>query len=190
MSATIETTRDTLILPALEPFYTRFAEPVGWALFRVVIGGMLVIEGWPKIIAPMAQTGFVESLGFHPGWLFSPLLAAMQFFGGFLIMAGLLTRPVALANAVMLLITLWFHASHPYGDALLTPEGMTYLKGNLTLLTDSGQSRLLTDGGAAFLTQVQDKAELASLFWAAGAALIAAFGGGPYSLDRMLKKQF
>jgi putative oxidoreductase len=190
MSVSLETTRDTLILPVLEPFYTRFAQPVGWALFRVVIGGMLVIEGWPKIIAPMAQTGFVESLGFHPGWLFSPLLAAIQFFGGLLIVVGLLTRPMALANAVMLLITLWYHVSHPYGAAMLTAEGLTYLQAHVTLLTDTAQPQLLKDGGAAFLQQVQGKAELASLFWAAGAALIAAFGGGPYSLDVLLKRQF
>lgn len=190
MAVQFETPRERLILPFLGGFYDKFAQPVGWAAFRVVIGGMLIIEGWPKIIAPLAQTGFVESIGFHPGWLFSPLLAAMQFFGGFLIAAGVLTRPIALANAVMLLITLWFHVSHPYGDVFLTPEGITYLTANPDLLTQAAQSRLLKDGGAFFLTQVQDKAELASLFWAAGAALIAAFGGGPLSIDRFLKKEF
>ena len=49
-----------------------------------------MMEGWPKIIAPFAQTGFVGSLGLYPGWLFSPLLAVMQFVGGFLIAIGLL----------------------------------------------------------------------------------------------------
>lgn len=182
--------RERLVLPFLAPFYAGIAEPAGWAVFRIVIGGTLIYEGWPKIVAPLAQSGFVEALGFHPGWLFSPLLAAMQFFGGMLIAVGLLTRPIALANAVMLLITLWFHYTHPYGEAFLTAEGIAYLRDNAGLLTDAGAARLLKDGGAAFLEQVQKKAYLASLFWAAGAALIAAFGGGAWSIDRKLGREF
>lgn len=182
--------RERLILRFMAPFYHGFAQPVGWAVFRVIIGGFLMIEGWPKIIAPMAQVGFVESLGLAPGWVFSPLLAAMQFIGGLLIALGLLTRPAALANAVMLAITLWFHRTHPYGDAFLTPEGMTFLKDNLQYLTAEGQQRLLSDGGAGFLHQVQSKAEFNSTFWAAGAAIIAAFGGGRVSLDRLLGREF
>lgn len=182
--------RERLVMPFLANFYTTLAQPFGWMAFRAVIGLSLVYEGWPKITAPFAQVGFVEALGFHPGWFFSPLLAAMQFFGGMLIALGLVTRPIALANAVMLLITLWFHYTHPYGEAFLSPEGLAYLKDHATLLTDAGAARLLKDGGAAFLEQVQEKAYLASLFWAAGAALIAAFGGGYLSLDRKLGREF
>lgn len=190
MANHFETPRERLVLPFLGGFYDGVAQPWGWALFRIAIGGMLVIEGWPKIVAPLAQVGFVESLGFYPGWLFSPLLAVMQFVGGFLIAVGVLTRPIALANAVMLLITLWFHVAHPYGDAFLTQDGMAYLNAHTELLTPAGQARLLKDGGAFFLAQVQDKAFLASLFWAGGAALIAAFGSGPLAVDRFLKKEF
>ena len=182
--------RERLILPFMAPFYHGFAQPVGWLLFRIIIGGMLMVEGWPKILEPMAQVGFVESLGVSPGWLFSPLLAGMQFIGGFLIAIGLLTRPLALANAVMLAITIWFHKTHPYGDAFLTAEGIDFLKSNLGYLTEQGQARLLADGGTAFLHQVQEKAENNSLFWAAGAALIAAYGGGRLSLDRLLGREF
>ena len=182
--------RERLILPFMAPFYHHFAQPFGWLVFRVVIGGLLMVEGWPKIVAPLAQSGFVESLGFYPGWFFSPLLAVMQFVGGFLIMIGLLTRPVALANALMLAITVWFHVTRPYGDALLTPEGVEFLRANLDYLTSAGQTRLLGDAGAGFLHQVQAKAEFNSTFWAAGAAIIAAFGGGRISLDRWLGREF
>jgi putative oxidoreductase len=49
----------------------------------------------------------------------------------------------------------------------------------------------LADGGARFLEQVQEKAEIASLFWTGGAFLFAAFGGGYLSLDRRLfRKSF
>ena len=183
--------RERLILPFMAPFYHGFAQPVGWAVFRLIIGGLLMVEGWPKIIAPMAQVGFVENvLGWPAGWFFSPLLAIMQFVGGFLIAVGFLTRPIALANAVMLVITLWFHVAHPYGNAFLTAEGMAFLQENLNYLTIEGQRNLLGDGGATFLHQVQSKADFNSTFWAAGAAIIAAFGGGRISVDRWLGKEF
>jgi putative oxidoreductase len=187
MSALPEMTsspKERLILPFMAPFYHQFAQPVGWLAFRIIIGGLLMVEGWPKILAPFAQTGFVESIGFYPGWLFSALLAVMQFVG------GLLTRPVALANALMLAVTIWFHITRPYGDAFLTPEGVEFLTSNLQYLTAQGQAQLLSDGGGGFLHQVQAKAEFNSTFWAAGAAIIAAFGGGRLSVDRWIGREF
>ncbi|MCW2306131.1 DoxX family protein [Rhodobium gokarnense] len=178
------------ILAFMAPFYTAFAQPLGWLLFRIIIGGILVVEGWPKIQAPFAQTGFVEGIGFYPGWFWSPALAAVQFFGGLMIVLGLFTRPVALAVAFMLFVTLVFHVTHPYGDAFLTAAGLDALGRDAdAFLTAAGQRRLLDDGGAAFLAHVQRKAELASTFWFAGAAIIAAFGGGRISLDRMLLRR-
>ena len=186
----LENPRANMILPFLAPFYDSFAIPFGWLLFRIVIGGGLIYEGWPKIIAPMAMSGYVESIGFAPGWFFSPALALVNFVGGICIVLGLLTRPFALANAFMLLVTLWFHAANPYGPTYLTTDGMAFLKNNLQYLTPAGQADLLKDGGAARLAQVQSKAITNSLFWAAGAALIAAIGGGWYSMDRFLKREF
>jgi len=182
--------REKMLLPFMRPFYENVAEPLGWLVMRLAVGGALIIEGWPKITAPLAQSGFVESIGFHPGWLWSPALAALQFFGGFLIAAGFLTRPVALANAVMLVITLFFHFAHPYGAAFLTPDGVAFLKDHAEYLTAAGQQRLLGDGGAAFLELVQGKAEFASLFWAGCAAIIAAFGGGRLSVDHLIGREF
>ncbi|TWF56516.1 DoxX family protein [Neorhizobium alkalisoli] len=179
-----------LFIPALGGFYEHVAQPMAWTIFRVAIGGMLVLEGWPKLMAPMAQVGFVEGLGFHPGWLFSPMLAVMQVFGGLLIALGLFTRPAALANGVMLAITLWYHFAHPYGDAVLTQAGIDALKAGSDLFTPNAMARI-ADGGAKFLHQVQEKAEQNSLFWTGGAFIFAAFGGGYLSLDRLLfKKQF
>lgn len=185
----LDVPREKLIIPALDGFYRRVAEPMAWSVFRFAIGGMLVIEGWPKILAPFAQVGFVEGLGFYPGFVWSPLLALLQVVGGALIALGLFTRPAALANGVMLAITLWFHYAHPYGDAFLTQAGIEALAAQPDLFTPNATARL-ADGGAKFLAQVQDKAILASLFWTGGAFLYAAFGGGAYSIDRMLKKQF
>lgn len=177
--------------PSLAAFYERVAQPLSWLVLRVVVGAALVIEGWPKILAPFAQTGFVESLGFYPGWLWSLLLAAMQVFGGIALVIGLLTRPVALANAVMLAVTWWFHATHPYGDAFLTPEGIAALKSSGEAMFSPDGIRRLADGGAVFLHQVQAKAEFLSAIWAAACLVFAGHGGGPLSVDRkLLKKEF
>lgn len=125
---------------------------MSWLVLRVCVGGALVLEGWPKIMAPFAQTGFVESIGFYPGWFWSPLL--MQFFGRFALIVGFLTRPIAFANAVMLAITLWFHVTHPYGDAFLTHAGVDALKsGGQALFTPDG-ARRLANGGTLLLEPV------------------------------------
>ena len=54
--------RSHFYLPFLAGFYEKIAQPFAWTAFRVAIGGMLMIEGYPKIMAPMAQVGFVAVL--------------------------------------------------------------------------------------------------------------------------------
>jgi putative oxidoreductase len=179
-----------LFVRPMRAFYVWFAQPVSWLLLRVTVGGLLALEGWPKIQAPFAMSGFVESIGFWPGWFWSPLLAVMQFVGGIAIAIGLFTRPIAFANAVMLAITYWFHATHLYGDAFLTQAGVEALKSGQGLFTPAGLRRL-ADAGAAFLKQVQGKAELLSAIWTMAMLLFAGYGGGPLSVDRhILKKEF
>lgn len=191
MAGKISPTSNSLFFPFMAGFYANVAQPAGWAAFRLIIGGHLMVSGWPKILEPFAQAGFLENIGLYPGWLFSPALAVLQFVGGLLICLGLLTRPAALANAVMLLITLWFHVTHPYGEAFLTAEGLTFLANASQYLTPAGEERLLLDGGQAFLREVQEKAVFNSTFWSAGAGLIAAFGGGPVSMDRLvIRREF
>lgn len=116
----------------------------------------------------------------------------MEFFGGIAIAIGLLTRPIALANAVMLAITLWFHYSNPYGDSFLSQDGIALLSSTtgIEAFTATG-IRQLADGGHLFLAQVQEKAEMLSLIWTGGAVFFAAFGGGWWSVDRcLIKKEF
>lgn len=178
-----------LIFPALGSFYEKLAQPLTWLALRVLVGGVLVYEGWSKIQSPMAMTGFVESIGFYPGVFWSPLLAALQFFGGIAIVLGLLTRPVALANAIMLAVTCWFHATHPYGDVFLTQAGIEALAADgQTLFTPEG-ARSLANGGTRFLHQVQDKAVFFSAIWAMAMLLFAGYGGGVYSVDRTFIKR-
>lgn len=180
-----------LILPALGPFYDRLAKPLAHLGLRVIVGALLVVEGWPKITAPFAMAGFTENLGLSPGWLWSAILAVMQFAGGLMILAGFLTRPAALANGVMLAVTYWFHATHPYGAAMLTPEGMAQLGNMAGVFTADGLRNLGSDGGAGFLHTVQFKAEGLSALWTVAALTLAAWGAGPLSVDRsIIRKEF
>lgn len=185
--------RQKFILPVMGPFYENIAQPLAWTALRVMTGAFLVIEGWPKIQAPFAMAGFVEALGLYPPSLWSAILAGLQFFGGILLVLGLLTRPIALASGVMLAVTLWFHLSNPYGSAILTPEGIAALQVQSSLYTPDALSPLIglnADGGAAFLHQVQFKAEGFSALWTLAAFFFAAFGGGVFSLDRLIGKEF
>lgn len=188
--------RDTpatrLILPVMGPFYDRIAKPFAHLGLRVAVGGLLIVEGWPKILSPFGMAGFTEGIGLYPGWFWSMVLAVLQFVGGLMILAGFLTRPAALANAVMLAVTLWFHRTHPYGDLALTPEGIAAAAAaGQVLFTADGLRNLGADGGALFLHQVQFKAEGFSTLWTVGALFLAAWGAGPLSVDRtILKREF
>ncbi|WEK05608.1 MAG: DoxX family protein [Candidatus Devosia phytovorans] len=180
-----------LFIPALAGFYDTFAKPFAWTALRLAVGAVLAYEGWVKMNNPMALSGFVESLGFYPGWLWSPAMAAVNLVGGICIMLGLLTRPWALANTFMLGVTLWYHQINPYGPTFLTPEGMQFLATPeaAQYFTGAGMKQL-ADGGAKFLGTVQGKAIFASLFWTGACGLYAAFGGGAWSVDKRLKKEF
>lgn len=98
----------TYFIPALGRVYDRLDAPAE-AMLRIVAGLALVTHGAGKITDPFGAAGMVESLGFYPGALWSPLLAATEFFGGIFIAIGFLTRPSALAAAIVLIVTVYFH---------------------------------------------------------------------------------
>ena len=88
----MSTEPNRLFVPALAPLYRSGHDPVE-TLLRLVAGGFLVIHGAGKIVDPFGAVQMVEGLGFYPGIIWSPLLAATEFFGGILLAIGLLTRP-------------------------------------------------------------------------------------------------
>ncbi|MFD2238916.1 DoxX family protein [Aureimonas populi] len=97
-----------LVVPALGSLYASL-DTVAFAVLRVVTGIALIAHGWGKITNPFGAAGMVESLGFYPGALFSPLLAGAEFFGGILLVLGLLTRPAAFVTLFVLLVTVYAH---------------------------------------------------------------------------------
>ncbi|MBX9861786.1 MAG: DoxX family protein [Hyphomicrobium sp.] len=95
-------------LPALAPLYASFHE-FAETLLRVLVGFLLVLHGAPKFANLDGVVGMVESLGFYPGAVWAPLLAATETIGGLLLMIGLFTRPAAFATTIVLLVTVYFH---------------------------------------------------------------------------------
>lgn len=108
MSVTTDASRDRLIIPAFGRLYSSLHDGVE-TLLRVIAGGFLTIHGSQKITNPFGAAEMVEGLGFYPGAFWSLLLSCTEFFGGILIVIGLLTRPAAFAGMVVLLVTVWFH---------------------------------------------------------------------------------
>ena len=99
---------ERLCFPALGGFYRTLSGP-SVVLMRVLAGVALMMHGWGKIQDPMAMVGFVENIGFHPGWLWSPALACTEFVGGLLLALGLFTRFAGAGTTIVLLVTVWFH---------------------------------------------------------------------------------
>ena len=100
--------KNRLLFPPLAYLYASLSGPSDF-LMRLAAGVVLAIHGLPKIQDPLKNAGMVESLGFVPGALFSPLLAGTEFIGGILLAIGLLTRPAAVAATIVLLVTVYFH---------------------------------------------------------------------------------
>lgn len=148
---TTETAHSTkFIFPHIAGLYSKL-EPLSLTIMRAVAGIALMVHGWPKINDPFKAVGMVESIGFYPGVLWSPLLSLTEFFGGLLLLIGLLTRPAAFATTIILLVTVFFHWIQ--------------------------------------LEQGYKGAEL-SILWSSILFYFVAKGGGKYSVDAVVGKQF
>jgi putative oxidoreductase len=94
------------------------AQPVALLVLRIGLGIILLAHGKGKIFGGMAQHKLmVASLGV-PAWL-AYLSAGTEFFGGTLLIIGLLTRLVALAVVIEMLVAI-FRVHLPHG---LTGQG-------------------------------------------------------------------
>lgn len=98
------------IIPALSPLYDGLG-PYTELLTRVVVGLFLMPHGAQKLFGMFGGYGisgtgqyFGTKLGMEPGWLFALLAGLVEFFGGLLLVLGLLTRPAAAAAFVLLMV--------------------------------------------------------------------------------------
>jgi putative oxidoreductase len=86
-------------------------QAIGLLGLRLALGLIMMAHGKGKVFGGIGEHyQFVSSLGL-PGWLAYPSAIA-EFFGGFLLIAGLITRWAALAVLINLLVAMfWVHWS-------------------------------------------------------------------------------
>jgi putative oxidoreductase len=71
-------------------------QPLALLVLRIVLGVIMIGHGYSKVFGGLSHhVQFVSSLGL-PGWL-AYVSAVTEFFGGILVITGLLTRCVSLA---------------------------------------------------------------------------------------------
>lgn len=96
----------TLRIPALQALYDKVAW-LSWPLVRVAAGALLMPHGAQKLFGAWGgnivntAAGFAKS-GLEPALPLAYLVGCTEFFGGFLIAIGFLTRPAALGAAILL----------------------------------------------------------------------------------------
>lgn len=80
---------------------------------RVVGGIIFAAHGAQKLFAWFGGYGlegtgqWMESIGLAPGYFMALMAGSAEFFGGLLLIAGLLTRPAALVLAVTMLVAIF-----------------------------------------------------------------------------------
>ncbi len=81
-------------------------------LLRVPVGTILAGHGAQKLFGWFGGYGlegtgqWMSSIGLEPGYLMALIAGGTEFFGGIALILGLLTRPVAIASAVIMLVAL------------------------------------------------------------------------------------
>ena len=81
-------------------------QPLALLVLRLVLGTIMIAHGYSKVFGGFSRVhDMVQHLGF-PGWM-AYLLAGTEFFGGILMIAGLLTRFVAVAMLIDMSVAIW-----------------------------------------------------------------------------------
>jgi putative oxidoreductase len=94
---------------------------LAYPLVRITTGLLLIPHGAQKLFGwfgghGLTGTGayFGETLGMEPGILFALLAGLVEFVGGLALVLGVLTRPAALAVAVLLAVALSVHVPNGF----------------------------------------------------------------------------
>jgi putative oxidoreductase len=81
-------------------------QPLALLVLRIVLGIIMIAHGYSKVFGGFSHVhDMVQRIGF-PGWT-AYLVAGTEFFGGILIIAGLLTRFVAVAMLIEMFVAIW-----------------------------------------------------------------------------------
>ena len=120
------------------------AKPYADLVGRVLIAALFLLSGWGKIGAYAGTQAYMQHAGVPGGLL--PLVILLELGGGFAIVIGLYTRPVALLMAgFSILAALLFHAggADPVQQIMFLKN--LGLAGGFLLLVANGAGRLSVD---------------------------------------------
>lgn len=88
-------------------------EAISTIPLRIIAGIIFAAHGAQKLFAWFGGYGldgtgqWMESIGLSPGYLMALMAGSAEFFGGILLILGLLTRPTALVLAVTMLVAIF-----------------------------------------------------------------------------------
>jgi len=104
------------VLKSLVRFIDWIAEntqTLSWTIMRVLGSAMFMTHGWPKMFGERAQPfmGGMDFFGIDVGVNMLWIAGAIELFGGALIAVGLLTRPMALLAAILMVMA--YLTAHP-----------------------------------------------------------------------------
>ena len=79
---------------------------------RLGLGAVFIAHGAQKLFGAFGgyglegTGGWMDSIGLSPGYLLALLAGLVEFFGGIAVVIGLLTRPAALAGALLMVVAI------------------------------------------------------------------------------------
>jgi putative oxidoreductase len=86
-------------------------QPLGLVAMRIALGAVMIVHGYPKVTGIHNVEKFFSSIGLP--WWSAYLSAGAEFFGGILIIIGLLTRFFSLAQLIDMIVAIakvhWKH---------------------------------------------------------------------------------
>jgi putative oxidoreductase len=127
-----------------------YADVVG----RVLIATLFLLSGWGKLAAYAATQAYMQQAGVPGGLL--PLVILLELGGGFAIVIGLYTRPVALLMAGFSIVAAWlFHAGTADQMQQIMFLKNLGLAGGFLFLVANGAGRLSVDARLNSLTKTR-----------------------------------
>ena len=79
-------------------------QPLGLVAMRIALGAVMIAHGYPKVTNIHGVEKMLAGMGI-PAWM-AYLTAGAEFFGGILIIIGLLTRPAAVALLIDMVVAI------------------------------------------------------------------------------------
>lgn len=80
--------------------------PTGELILRLALGSVFLTHGWPKLKNPPQFAGFLRELGMPAPGVAAWDVALLETVGAALLIAGIITRPLALALAADMAVAL------------------------------------------------------------------------------------